>query len=443
MKPEKLALWIINFLLSALLVFAALVLLERIPSQAWPWYSRSLCCAPLLLCFPAGLFCAKRSKGLRLAFAIIFSLGTVVASWFLFPAHGGLDVVYQIISLIAALGLFLLGLRGNEPFPPRAAIASILLYLFICAYFYLNNSVDSGTGEALVPMTWCALANFLLSLYSFNAFSLRGGLHNVRGKGGSGFAVPTGMRGRNLLMLTIFLVVAVPIASLSFLHKGLGAAVGFVLGGIWKLISLLAGGDDSSTEMPVTAPVQEEREPEEHVLPDVPMNNAAHTFVLIFIGAMLLIGLIVLIAVLAGGNGGGRFSLKRFWERLRPREVEEDYEDSVERTLDLKGILKEKREQVSAFFAGLTARPERFEDMPDGRMKLRFVYKSLLNSSRVNEKAQYCTPSELGRQLKNPELEAMAEEYNAARYRLEAPVPPDAADTAEKALTALRRGRRK
>ena len=70
MKPEKLALWIINFLLSALLVLAALVLLERIPSQAWPWYSRSLCCAPLLICFPAGLFCAKRSKGLRLAVMI-------------------------------------------------------------------------------------------------------------------------------------------------------------------------------------------------------------------------------------------------------------------------------------------------------------------------------------------------------------------------------------
>ena len=73
----------------------------------------SYCCAPLLLCFPAGLFCAKRSKGLRLAFAIIFSLGTVVASWFLFPAHGGLDVVYQIISLIAAQKV-ILSYCGNQ-----------------------------------------------------------------------------------------------------------------------------------------------------------------------------------------------------------------------------------------------------------------------------------------------------------------------------------------
>ena len=443
MKLEKAALWIINFLLSALLVFAALVLLERIPSQAWPWYSRSLCCAPLLLCWPAGLFCAKRSKVLRLIFAIVFSLGTVVASWFLFPSHGGLDVVYQVLSLVAALGLFLLGLRGNEPFPPRVAVISILLYLFICAYFYLNDSIDSGTAEALQPLTFCALANFLMSMYSFNAYSLRGGLHNVKGAGGGRFAVPAGIRSRNLLMLTIFLIVAVPIASLSFLHRGLSAAAGFILGSIWKLISFLAGGNDSSTEMPTTAPVQEEREPEEHVLPDVPVNNAAHIFVLVFIGIMLLVSVIVIIAVLSGGGGGGRFSLKRFLDRLRPHEIEEDYEDSVERTLDLKGILKEKREQVSAFFAGLTAKPERFEDMPDGRMKLRFVYKSLLNSSRVNERAQYCTPSELGVQLKNPELEAMTEEYNAARYRLEAPVPADAADTAAKALTALRRGRRK
>ena len=45
MKAEKIALWVVNFLLSALLVFAALVLLERLPAVDWPWYSRSLCCS--------------------------------------------------------------------------------------------------------------------------------------------------------------------------------------------------------------------------------------------------------------------------------------------------------------------------------------------------------------------------------------------------------------
>lgn len=444
MKAEKIALWVVNFLLSALLVFAALVLLERLPAVDWPWYSRSLCCWPLLLCFPAGLFCAGRSKALRLVMGLVFCLGTEVAAWFLFPAHAAMDVLYQALSLVGALGLFLLGLRANAPFPPRVAIASILLYLFICVYFYLNSAQAEETGRALLPMTWCGLANFLLSLYSFNAYSLRGGLHNVKGAASGGFAVPSGMRSRNLVMLTIFLLFAVPIASLGFLHRGLAAAAGFVLGGIWKLISLLAGGNDSSTEMPMNTPVQEEREPEDRSLPDVPVNTTAQTIVLIFIGVMLVVGLIVLIAVLAGNGGGrGRFSFRRFFNRFRLRETEEDYEDSVERTLDLKGIIKEKQEQLGAFFSGLTARPERFEDMPDGRMKLRFVYKALLKSSRVNERAKFCTPSELGAQLKSPELEAMTEEYNSARYRLASPVPPDAEDTAAKALTALRRGRRK
>ena len=48
----------------------------------------------------------------------------------------------------------------------------------------------------------------------------------------------------------------------------------------------------------------------------------------------------------------------------------EAYEDSVERLLDLKGLLKKSRDNVKNFFEKLTAVPEKYEDMPDNRMKV-------------------------------------------------------------------------
>ena len=49
MKGEKIAVRVMNLLLSAFFAFGILVFLEQFSRTGWAWYSRSLRCWPILL----------------------------------------------------------------------------------------------------------------------------------------------------------------------------------------------------------------------------------------------------------------------------------------------------------------------------------------------------------------------------------------------------------
>ena len=105
-----------------------------------------------------------------------------------------------------------------------------------------------------------------------------------------------------------------------------------------------------------------------------------------------------------------------------------EYEDDVERTGDLREALKERAEQARKWVKKLGERPERYEDMPDERMRLRFVYKALLKSGRVEGWRSSSTPREVGAALETPALKKLTEAYAGARYDLEnEPTAEDAA----------------
>lgn len=434
MKADKLGMWLINLLLAAAFAFSALVLMEQLPAMGWEWYSRSLCAWPVLICFIAGL-AARNIKSLRYVLLPVSAIGSAVIIWLLFPAHAAMDVVYIILCVFLGAGIFFLGLRGDQPFPPKVALASIVLYIFDCAYFYLNT----GVIEEIMPITYCALVSFLLSLYSFNTNSLHNGLHNV--KGGTVMAVPAGLRSRNIIMLTVFLIITVPLASLGFLHKGLSAGLGFLLRCIWSVLkAITSGSGDTST--PAATPSPSAELPEMDVALDPGEGNGL--FVPIFIGIMLGLAVIsaIVIFVPKPDGRGGRGSLRDLMKKLFKVRQVEAYEDSVERLLDLKGILKKSRDSVKSFFEKLTAVPEKFEDMPNGRMRVRFAYKYLLKSSRVNHRAVYYTPRELSSELGISEVQQLAEAYNLARYKESGEVTAEQEATAKAAMTAIRSKRR-
>ena len=434
MKADKFGMWLINFLMAAAFAFSVLVLMEQISGMGWAWYSRSLCGWPLVICFIAGL-CARSIKALRYALLPVSALAAGVLIWLLFPSHGTFDIIYIVLCVFLGMGVFFLGLRGDQPFPPKVALASICLYIFDCAFFYL----DTGVKAEIMPLTYCALAAFLLSLYSFNTNSLHNGLHNV--KGGSVMAVPAGLRSRNIIMLTVFLLVAVPIASLSFLHQGLGAVLGFLLRCIWSVLKALTSGGDDVTPTPTATPEATE-EPNEPIQLDPGTGDGL--FVPIFISIMLILAVVTAIAVfITKPDGrGGRGSMRDWLKKLFKVRQVEAYEDSVERMLDLKGLLQKGRDSVKGFFGRLTATPEKFEDMPNERMRVRFAYKYLLGSSRVNNRAVYYTPRELSSALEMDEVKALAEAYNTARYNESGQVTAEQEAAAKAAMTAIRSRRK-
>ncbi len=434
MKADRIGMWIINLLMAAAFAFSLLVLMEQLPGMGWAWYSRSLCGMPVVICFVTGLI-AREVKPLRYILLPVSAIGAAALVWLLFPAHDTMDVVYIILCAFLGAGIFFLGLRGDQPFPPKVALAAIVLYIFDCAYFYLNT----GVIKEIMPITYCALIAFLLSLYSFNTNSLHNGLHNV--KGGTVMAVPAGLRSRNIIMLTIFVLITVPLASMGFLHKGLSAGVGFIVRCVWSVMKAITSGSSD-------APTQPQQPHEWAELPETDFALHPGTndglFVPIFIGIMLALGVIGLIVVFVAmpDRRGGRGSLSELMKRLFKVRQVEAYEDSVERLLDLKGLLKKSRDNVKSFFEKLTATPEKFEDMPDSRMRVRFAYKYLLKSSRVNHRAVYYTPTELSSELGISEVQQLAEVYNTARYKESSEVTAEHEATAKAAMTAIRSKRK-
>ena len=214
MKLEKWAMRLVNLLLTAFFAFAILAFLEQFSRTGWAWYSRSLRCWPLLLAFPIGLL--SRALGrwkLPLLASSILLCGLILAlGW---PAWSFLEVLYLVCALILAAAAYFLGLRGEEPFPARMAVASLLVYLGACVYFFLGDYELRD----FQPLCWCGLASFCLSLYSFSTASLHTGLHNM--KGGESMAIPAGIRGRNLALLTIFLILAILVGSIGAVRQGL------------------------------------------------------------------------------------------------------------------------------------------------------------------------------------------------------------------------------
>ena len=140
------------------------------------------------------------------------------------------------------------------------------------------------------------------------------------------------------------------------------------------------------------------------------------------------------------GGAGHRFA---DWVRglFRTKEILE-YEDDVERTADLKSVLAEGGKRARKWLGRLREKPERFEDMPDDRYRLRFAYKALLKSGRVAGWIPSATPKEVGGKMETQALKDMTEAYCAARYDLEKDVTPEQAETARAAMQVLsRRGR--
>lgn len=434
MKLEKPVMWLVNLLLSALFAFGVLEFLEQFSRNGWEWYSRSLKCWPILICFAVGLL--VRYFFMHWKYPL---LGVSVAAAELlmilqFPSFGFLDVVYLVLAGVMGAVMFILGLRGEEAFPGRLAVASLIVYLAACVYFFTGDYALSD----YQPLCWCGLFAFTLSMYSFNAASLYTGVHNA--KGGETMAIPTGIRGKNMTLLTGFLIVAMIIGSFAFLHRFLDGAWHWLLyafGVFIRFITNVNSGSDMRTPAtPTPTP-----EPETTVDISAMVEDGDPTFITVY--AIILCVICVVFILLAFGfsrekRGGGSHRLSDWVKRLfRTKQILE-YEDDVERTDDLRTLLAERRKKARSWLKKLREKPERFEDMPDDRMRLRFAYKALLKSGRVADWIPSATPSEVGSSLETPAFRELTSAYNEARYDLEHDVSPESAEKAQEAMKHLR-----
>jgi len=435
-KLERPLVRFINLCLSAFFAFGLLILFEQFGYRGWEWYSRSLRSWPILLCYIGGT-AAGRPGASRRALLPLSCLIAGITIYLSFPFRSFPDIVYIVLALAVGAGLFMIGLRDSEAFPPRVAVASVIIYIVALLYFDMRGFAAAD----YAPVSWCALASFLLSLYSLNNSGLMSGVHNA--KGGDTMAMPSGIRGRNILLLSLFIAVAVLIGSLAFLHRFLSGVSVWLLrsfAGFLLFLSRLNGG--GGAPQPSPTPAEEEDRP---LLPEGDAGDP--TFVAVYVVLLALLGAALALYLIFGTGKAVRGSralgrLAALFRRLfKPRRILE-YEDSVERTLDLKGLLKSGGVRLRELWGRLSFRPERFEDMPDNRMRVRFAYKMLLRSGRVDGWLPSSTPAEVGAAMRTESLRSLTESYNFARYDEIEAVPDEAAENARKALGDMKgRGR--
>ena len=119
---------------------------------------------------------------------------------------------------------------------------------------------------------------------------------------------------------------------------------------------------------------------------------------------------------------------------------EEDYVDETENLFDAKEMLGDTRARMKKALHKLRERPQKLEDFPDNRMKLRFAFQQLLKKLMAqNPSAAAMTPNEL--QSRDLADDAQAAEfmkyYNEARYSSR-DIPDDAVSCARNMLKKAR-----
>ncbi len=426
MKISKCILAFLNLVLGAALSFGVLFLIERLMRQDWSWYSRVLACWPILLCWAVGLV-GRKLESLRIPLLGAALLLAAVVMGLLLRSFGFWEIAYRVLALVPGAGLYLVGLKGDEPFPPRFAVAGMLVYLL--------EVLRHGSDPQGTALCWCGLIALILTLYSFNTASVTAGVHNV--KGGETMSLPSGIRGKNLALLTGFLLICLFVANIGFLRAGAAAVWQFIWGGISAFLKWITNLGTTST----SGPAPTEYVPEVQTMHPIEIEEEGSgvfvTIYGIFWGLICVIFFLLAYGMAREGKNGG--ALRRLTDALRKlmrtRQVLE-YEDDVEQA-DLKTIVKKQRDAVRKLWKRVTVRRRRFSDMQDDRSRVRYAYRALIRSRYGEDWSPDTTPSELGQMQNRDTLRQLTDTYNLVRYDPDKPVPPDFGEQAARAVREM------
>jgi hypothetical protein len=235
-------------------------------------------------------------------------------------------------------------------------------------------------------------------------------------------------------MLTAFIVLAILISNIYPLFQGFSTVFMKVLSFLVKCFSFLsllfdrrgvlidAEEESSSTTV----------DDEDNIYAYEPKGESAIITTIVEIFAMIVVAILLcylayravkyLKAHLKGAGGmigrlRGMFAVP----------VDDDYVDEEE-SLTLKEILAQAGKSLSENAKKIAQRPQRIDDFPDDRLKIRFVYQHLLKSLRDRDPGcLYQTPNEFqAKELDSDEdVTSFIAAYNTVKYADGAPGPDD------------------
>lgn len=431
LTPQRMLFEIINFLMAFLFVIPLGVLIE----QACGYPFLRCCMVPCLAV--VGYICGRASLTASISMAMVLSaVGLVIATLAALVLSWGLGLATTLLTLLTAffsLFFYFSARKAAYTIYAPMAVSGILIHLVVllcCAGFEWGDRVSRFT-------SYVAIVFFLLTLFAFSAKGLRRSLH--RGSGDKRVIYPAGMQMGNFLLVAGFILVAAFVSNIYPIFQVFSKGFAVVLRGLIAILGFFTGLFDRRT---VSTAVEEEsaREvsAEDNIMAVEPKGEASWITTGVEIFAFVCVVLFALYALYKLmkklQESGVRLPslLRNLRDKFAPVQ-EEDYVDENESLFDMKKMLSDTRANMKNALKKIRERPQKLEDFPDNRMKLRFAFQQLLKKVKVRDPgAAAKTPNEIyrGEYDGEEDFRQFMDYYNQARYS-DQPIPDEAADCAK------------
>ncbi len=423
----------INLVMALLFVIPLGVLAEQL--CGYPLYR--CCLIPMLagIGFVLGRISMTRSATLA---SVLCGIGLVIGAVLAVILTPHALVVKLLITLLTAFFsvFFFFSARkaGYSIYAPMA-ITGILLHvavLIVCTGMQWPQRVAQ-------LLSWVSIVYFLLTLFSFSSKGLRKSLH----KGNSERKVnyPAGMQMGNFFLVTGFIIIAAFVSNIYPIFRLFSKGFSYVIAAIISFFAYFTSLFDKKTTVGTDPVDTVESIAEDSILNAEPKGEASWVTSMVEIIAFVVVLLVLLYVVYklicklrASGLRLPGF-LQNFRDRFAPV-VMEDYVDETENLFNVGEMLGDTRDRMKKALKRFRERPQRMEDLPDSRMKVRFAFQQLLKRTLPQDPgAMAKTPNEI-LETDTAQQQDMAQfisYYNAARYSHE-DVPEAAVDCAKKIL---------
>ncbi len=409
---------IINLLMALLFVIPLGVFVEQL--CGYPLFHCCLIPCASIIGFLLGRYSLPKNITVAMILCGVgFAASTLLAlalSW----GMGIATVILTILTAFFSIFLYFSARKAAYTIYAPMAVGGVLLHLVVllcCAGFEWSDRVTRFTSTV-------AICYFLLTLFAFSAKGLRRSMH--RGSGDKRVVYPAGMQMGNFLMVAGFILVAAFISNIYPIFRLFSAAFSVVLKGLLAIMAFISSLFDRrtiSTGEEYTESVAEVAS-EDNLMAYDPKGEAGWVTTGVELFAFLCVMLFVAYALyklfVKLRESGVR--LPGFLRNLRDKfspVVDEDYVDESENLFDMKKVLSETKDSLKTRLKKLRERPQRLEDFPDPRMKVRFAFQQLLKKVKTrNPGAATQTPNEIyeAEYAGEADFREFMDYYNAAKY---------------------------
>lgn len=433
---QRLLFEIVNFALALLYSAPLSLLLERLLFPESQFLMLTAFASLSVLGYIAGRVALKMDG--QIALIVCFVTAAVVMGIILLavPRVSFFAILFAVYAAFMTVYFFLTARKAGYTIYAPFAVSGILIYLLVMLIFFATNLSD----QAAELLNYFSVIFFLLSLYALNAKGLRKSLH--KGTEAQSVKYPHGMQMRNFLLVTGFILLAAIISNIYPLFALFGIIGQYIVKLFSKVFYFINWLFDQRTFRESSAEDDTFTDVGIDIFSDIPEHVQTPLEKIIFYTVVFACLLGVLIAFFRWMNkklGNSFKGLSALMNRIRnlfDNAPDEDYVDEVESIFGWKNILTSLKDNVVQAVRKITVRPERIDDMPDNRMKVRFAYRELLKQGQARNPLAICeTPIEFHEKMLVgiDDMEDFVLYYNDARYST-AEIPDNAVSYAREAL---------